>query len=631
LSGICGIVRFDDAPVDRRDLDRQMNVMSHLAADRRQAWQSGGAGLGHMLTRVTREDVFDAQPIAESSSGLTAVCDARIDNREALAAALSIDAAALEQLPDSALILAAFKKWGEHCVEHLIGDFVFAIWDEIKRELFLARDHMGQRHVVYHQAPGFFAFASEIKGLWALGDVPRVLLEKELGAANLRNPDKSLAASPYEGIAGLPGGTVMHVAHDGSVRTRRYWEPNADPRHEGHDEAYYIKAYRAVLEEAVACRLRRTIQPGAIFFGGGFDSAAIAGLAGPVVTAQNRKFICVSSVMPANYRGTIHHARPWGDICARHMPHVDMRYVLREGRDIFTVMEQSFQAADIMTSKGGYVTDEIQSVMVAAGARVVMDGFGGDYTLNPRNYPWLFALLRRGRMRRFASEFSAYRKHSGLTRWRILRKEVLSHLVPRSIAALRSRCRYGPAPTLPVQADYAPPRRERFCANSEASMRAYMRATLTRLQAARTLAGSLQAASRGLELTQPFHDKRVIELALAIPEDLWVKGGRTRYLAREALKDIYPPEFQTRPRGNDDIAPDFLAMVKRAEPRILAEIDRMEREGRLSHHLDFPRVRRMLTQRPIEQHRSGSEYDTHQAVSAFLRARYIEWFRRDNA
>jgi len=72
-------------------------------------------------------------------------------------------------------------------------------------------------------------------------------------------------------------------------------------------------------------------------------------------------------------------------------------------------------------------------------------------------------------------------------------------------------------------------------------------------------------------------------------------------------------------------------MAKRVEPRVLAEIDRMEKAGYLSRYFDFARMRRMLTRRTIEQHASGNEYDTRQAMLAFLAARYIEWFRRDNA
>ena len=85
----------------------------------------------------------------------------------------------------------------------------------------------------------------------------------------------------FDGIQGVPGATVMTVGVDGAIGKHRYWEPRADPAHENRDEAYYIDAYRRVLGEAVDCRLRRTIRLPGIVFSGGYDSAAIAGLAGP--------------------------------------------------------------------------------------------------------------------------------------------------------------------------------------------------------------------------------------------------------------------------------------------------------------------------------------------------------------
>jgi asparagine synthetase B (glutamine-hydrolysing) len=109
---------------------------------------------------------------------------------------------------------------------------------------------------------------------------------------------------------------VLTVDADGAITPRRYWEPHADPAHQARDEAYYIETYRKVRGEAVACRLRRATTPAGIFMSGRFDSSPIYALAGPVVTAQGRKFIEVSSVMPEGYRGTINHPRRWVEIGA---------------------------------------------------------------------------------------------------------------------------------------------------------------------------------------------------------------------------------------------------------------------------------------------------------------------------
>ena len=636
MSGICGIVRFDHQPVVERDIERQMARLAHLGPDRARHCCEVPVGLGALLMRVTREDAFDAQPLHEAS--LTFVSDARIDNREEIAAALSIETSALRDMPDSALLFAAFKTWGADCVEHLLGDFALAVWDAEKKTLTLARDHMGQRHIFCHRGEGFFAFASEIKGLWALPQVPRVLLEEKTVRRFLRDEPDDPGATNYEGIRAIPGGTVLTVGADGAVTTRRYWEPHADPAHEGRDEAYYVDTYRKVLAEAVACRLRRATTPAGLFMGGGFDSSAICALAGPVVSAQGRKFIAVSSVMPEDYRGSIHHARRWCELCRRAMPYLDMRYVTREGLDIFTGMERGFLVTDSGHSPNRYVNDSMFAQIAAAGARIVMDGHGGDYTLNPRGQNALARMLRKGQLLRFVAEFKAMRRHLRLSVKQTFVRHVLLQLVPASWMRVWSNHRTGLAlfgPTMPLSREIirsrAPNARSRHRWRSGDSQRASMLRTLRGVQNAPAQAYSISGAQHGLEFTQPFHDKRVVEFGLAIPEALYVKNGKTRYLARVALKDLYPPEYQDRPPGNDDMGPDFLMMAKRIEPRVLAEIDRMEKAGYLARYFDFPRMRKMLTRRNVEQHASGNEYDTRQAQLAFLAARYIEWFRGDNA
>jgi asparagine synthase (glutamine-hydrolysing) len=636
VSGICGILQFDGASVAESDLDRQMARLAHLGPDRARAWSAGPVGLGHLMMRITREDAFDAQPLHDSDLAL--VADLRLDNREELAAALSINLSVLSNMPDSAILLAAYKKWGAGCVERLVGDFAFAVWDGTKKTLTLARDHMGQRHVFYHQGDGFFAFAAEIKGLWALPRVPRTLLEARLAQALLFDEPTDIGATDYHGISAIPGGTVLTVAADGAITSRRYWEPHADPAHEGRDEAYYIATYRKVLTEAVACRLRRATAPAGLFMGGGFDSSAICALAGPVVTAQGRKFIAVSSVMPQDYRGSIKHARRWVDMCRRHMPHLDVRYVTREGLDIFTFMEQGFLTGDNRHSPNRYVTHAMFAEIASSGARIVMDGHGGDYTVNPRGANALVRMLRNGQFRRFGSEFSATRRHLGQSAKQAFVRNVLLQLVPSSWMQVWGRHRNGLAlfgPTLPLSRQVIAGRsknaRSRFRWKSGDSQRVGMERVLRAQQNYPAQGYSVSGAAHGLEFTQPFHDKRVVEFGLAIPEALYVKNGKTRYLARAALGDLYPPEYQDRPPGNDDLGPDFLMMAKRIEPRVLAEIDRMEKAGKLSRYFDFPRMRAMLTRRTIEQHASGNEYDTRQAQLAFLTARYIEWFRGDNA
>jgi len=390
-----------------------------------------------------------------------------------------------------------------------------------------------------------------------------------------------------------------------------------------------------VLGEAVACRLRRGLRPAGLLMSGGFDTGAICALAGPALAGQGRKLVAAASVMPEGYRGDIRHARPWVELFRRDMAHLDVRYLTREGLTVVNGLERAFLTNGSGHSANFYVNDALYALIASTGARTVMDGFGGDYTLNPRGYGFLFGLLTTGRLRLFGHEWRARRRFVGGSHGRLFKQSILPFIGPSLVNRWR-RYRTGLSPfgaTMPVARDFV---RAAVAAGAPrpksrpTSMRGMMLRTLETLQDAGALAGSIAAAAHGLELTQPFHDKRVIELALAIPETLHVKDGRERHLAREALKDLYPREFQTRGPGNDDVIPDFLAMAKSIEPEVLAEINRMEAAGKLGDYFDFSRMRRMLTRRRPDQHASGNEFDTRQALAAFIWARYIEWFRGDN-
>lgn len=632
MSGVCGVLRFDGAPVDPADLDRQLRTLAHLGPDRRHAVCDGSIALGHLSLRVTHEDFFDTQPIQRGSLLLAA--DARLDNRETLAAQLSIDGEALIGMPDSAVVLAAYRHWGSDCARHLLGDFVFAIWDGETRTLVLARDHIGQRHLFFHRAKAFFAFATEIKGLWALPEVPRSLPDIEIARMLLIDRSRPAGLTRFEGIQALPGGTTLIVTVDGALTQERYWTPQAAPEHLGRDEAYYRRAYREVLGEAVACRLRRAVRPAALLFSAGFDSGAIAALAAPAIGP--RKLVCVSSVAAVPGGGG-RDPRKWVELCARHMPHLDVRYMTCDGANPLIGIEQGFLATDGPHTPNRYVNDELYRAAAGAGARVVLEGHGGDYTLNPRDVDAVARWLVTGQLRRFASEFSAQRRARRESIWKALRALLVSAFAPRGVVRAWRQYLRGLAPfgaTLPIRRDFARASgamafggRPRPSLTNSHSLTTH---TLYSLQDQAVMGGAIPAAACGLEFTQPYHDKRVIELALAIPDHLQFRHGRPRYLARAALQDLLPPEFQGRGPENSDLSPDFMAMAKRVEPQLLADIERMENSHALSRYFDFAKMRRMLVQ-PEGPSSARFETRTRQAMLAYLYARYIEWFRRENA
>jgi asparagine synthase (glutamine-hydrolysing) len=136
------------------------------------------------------------------------------------------------------------------------------------------------------------------------------------------------------------------------------------------------------------------------------------------------------------------------------------------------------------------------------------------------------------------------------------------------------------------------------------------------------------AASCGLDFTRPFHDKRVVELGLAIPEGLQFKNGLERHLARTALAGVLPPLVLARRDGNDAEEPDMFRMAVAGAPAALSEARALDRGGRLSRYIDFDKLETMIADAD-ERHRP----DHHRlAVANFTIAvaHFLAWFDRGN-
>lgn len=634
MSAIFGILRFDGAPVNPRDLVRMGNTLAHRGPDGRKSSVDGSIGLGHCLLRVNEEDRFEAQPLTDRDADLTLVADVRIDNREELAGAFGLSAADTREMPDSQFVLRAYKTWGEAAPEHLIGDFVFAIWDAGARKLVLARDHMGQRQLLFHRGDRQFVFATTEAALWAVEGVPRAISDRHFAKMLLPNFDREPGSTMFEGISGICGGSVMTVAASGEIAARQYWTPQASPVHLGQDRDYYRNVYRKVLQEAVECRLRRTRHPAGILFSGGFDSAALAGLSAPVMCARKQKVVAVCSADIENHDGAIEPAMPRVEACRRHMPGVDFRYVAADHFSVTRGLDRWFVEFGMPAGIGFLLFADLHRALAAEGVRVVFNGDGGDVTLNPMDGKALARWLKAGRLARFVSEFRAWRRHRKRSFLRVAIDDVLLAMVPPEIEDAVSWVRLGlplfkpRMPVTPYVAELAAvpvsrsPDSRRVTHAFDRKGQLY--SILCRVQ--REALGSSWSIPPDCPqiCTRPFYDKRVIELALAIPIELQTEAGKSRALARAALGDILPPEFAALEKGSDPGHVRYPRVFQRVEAQVMGELSRLENQPRLAKYIDFKGVARLL---PAARRNSASAVAV---LRSLMMARYIEWFAQGN-
>ncbi len=236
-------------------------------------WAGDAAALGVCKMRALPEDRFDTQPLTDPERGLVLVADARIDNREELRAKLEIDRTAVLQMADADFVMAAFKRWGERCTEHLIGDFAFAVYDSRKSAMFCACDHLAMRPVFYHRGADFFAFASMPQGLLTLPAIPRELDEESLTRHLVLIPEMGTRTF-FSGISRLPGAHSVS-ATAGGLRLHRYWDLDALPSIRLASDGEYVEGFREIFNQAVRCRLR-SVGPVGSHLSGGLDSSSVA-------------------------------------------------------------------------------------------------------------------------------------------------------------------------------------------------------------------------------------------------------------------------------------------------------------------------------------------------------------------
>ncbi|OYY71821.1 asparagine synthase-related protein [Sphingomonas sp. 28-63-12] len=635
MSAIYGIWRFDGTQVDPGDIDRMGATMAHRAIDGRNSFIDGAIGLGHGLARETREDAHDAQPLHDRDAGLILVADARIDNREALAELLAIDPTSLATLPDSALILHAYRRWGAACAAQLLGDFAFAIWDVAARKLVLGRDHMGQRYIHYHHGEGFFAFASEPKALLSLIEVPRALNDAAIARLLCLDFQSADGATMFQGITGLLGGTTLTIAADRPPKEQRYWTIGPDPAHLDHDDAYYVRTYRQLLAEAVACRVRRAIAPPGLLLSGGFDSSAIAALSGPALPPGMKLVTVTSALAPGS--NDPRDARAKVEWCLQTMPHLDHCWFVRTTETPFDDFEQLCRALDRPPDPTCHVSRAFHQSLAARGCRVMMDGFGGDQTLNPRRHRALSALLARGRIGRFVREVRASAARENVPA-RSLAWIAVRQVLPRPARRWWRRIRHGPA-AFSRNFYAAPPLLARMVKSRlllpPDLLRLYERQDARALDVAMLHAiqrlphpnQAIESASCGLLLTNPMLDKRIVAFGQAIPEHLHFADGRMRHLARLALQDILPPALLAAARGQEYFDPSFRDTVDGMTAAITDLITRMADNPVLNNYIDVDRLR---ADQQAGQLLDGPPSQALRLINTLRIARYIDWFDRQN-
>jgi asparagine synthase (glutamine-hydrolysing) len=295
---MCGIVGYAGRPgaLAADLLGAMRDKLAHRGPDGRGIWSTsdGAVMLGHRRLAILDLSPTGAQPMENSSGTSVVIFNGEIYNHGELRGELAGMGARFAGRSDTEVLLAAYDAWGEQCVERLRGMFAFAIYDQARKVLFIARDRAGEKPLFWAPHRGGVVFASELKALLADPQFPRRLSAEGLAY--------------YLSFGYVPGGKCildgvhkLAPAHcltwslvEGVATIRRYWDvppPQADDAARVTDLADELQN---LLTSAVSEQLVADV-PLAVLLSGGVDSSVVTAIA---TRASNQKVRTFTVTLP---------------------------------------------------------------------------------------------------------------------------------------------------------------------------------------------------------------------------------------------------------------------------------------------------------------------------------------------
>ena len=549
MSGVTVLFARGGNGVNRSELEVMLDRIDHRGPDGRSAWCDGRVGLGHQQLASTPQAVYDDQPYRDG--GLVVTADARLDNRPELFDRLAVEGAP-ETVPDSQLLLDAYRAWGERCVEEFAGAYSFVIYDEDRERLFCARDHFGVKPFYYHVDEDLFAVASEKKALLSLPSVPGAVDEMKIGDF-LVDYYEDRARSFFQSIKRLPPASAITVEPTATNKTQ-YWDLDPTRRVTLESDAAYERRFRELFERAVRSRLRTKGRVGAAL-SGGMDSSSITVVARDLLPDSQplQTFSNVFDDAPSSDEREFIETVTTRDGIESHYVFLDDVGALVDEQQLRTYFDKP--PHNTMHFGAWERTKRAAEVDVDA----VLGGALGDSAIG-YGLGLLPQLLWTGRWRYLYSELRAMSDVVNAPAKEMFVRHALSDVVPYRVGRLRRRLNGDPVgteaanPTLDHEfvkrtglgERYVPPG-ARGAAVTPRSRRRQRRSLLTGKNATNFEAIDLIHAAFGIEPRFPFADKRLVEYSLAIPPSQQFSDGWTRSIGRRALDDLLPDKIQWRP------------------------------------------------------------------------------------
>jgi asparagine synthase (glutamine-hydrolysing) len=560
MSGIAGIFYRNNKPVQLEQLQAMGSALAHRGPDGINYYCKDSIGLVHCMLHDTPESLLERLPSKTDDERFVITFHGRIDNRQELYNKIGW-IKPISIVTDSDLVLAAYQKWRKECVSYLLGDFAFAIWDQVEQKLFCARDHMGIKPFYYYSREAFFVFSSEIKGILVNTEIVRELNEERV-ADYFTSIVLDKESTFFKNILRLPSGNYLEVS---SGRTR------VSPYHiltptvlSCKTDAEYEEQFREIFVDAVRVRLRSAFPVGS-YLSGGLDSASIVCIAAELYRSQLPGSLQTFSGV-FNEVTTCDEKRYFSSVVERYginstMLSIDNINPVHAYEKLLKSEDEPFWAPHIFMSNG------LLQLVREKGVRVLLDGHDGDAAVS-YGYSLFSELAKAFDLIQLVQCYKENRTISAATiakkiiqlYWSIFCNATLGCFsssrakadVEKRIGGLNSNF------SLKVKAyarlvnglkslpRFGQPEAIYHMKNISQPVHSYALEFLDRL-----------TINENVVARYPFFDKRIIEFCLALPTEQKMRNGMNRSIVRRALGTLLPDSIALR-KDKTDFFPSLL-------------------------------------------------------------------------
>jgi asparagine synthase (glutamine-hydrolysing) len=532
MCGLTGWVNFEQDISKQKGILDAMNIqLEHRGPDATGTWISEHVAFGHRRLSII-DPQNGIQPMVKQMGDrkYVIVYNGELYNMDELRSNLLAKGYHFTTRCDTELIPAAFSAWREDAPKELNGIFAFAIWDESKEELFIARDRIGVKPLFYTSIGNSLLFGSELKSILAHPDVPREIDEVGLNELLVMGPARTPGVGVFRNIHELKPGHWLRFNRDG-LTIRPYWELVSDFHQD--DLPTTVARVRELFQDAVGRQLVSDVPIGTML-SGGLDSSALSAYAAKFFQQENRGTLHTYSV---DYVDNDKYFKqnefqpnsdaPWVKVMARHIGS-DHHNVILDNDQLYETLVSAMRSRDLPGMADVDASLILFSKEIKKDLTVVLSGECADEVFG--GYPWFH------REELVNADTFPWARFANL-RIPFLTHELVEHIKPLEYVDYRYQEALSEVPRLQEESA------------KDARIREIFYLSLTRWMPTLLDRKDRMSMAAGLEVRVPFCDHRLVEYVWNVPWSMKFHGNREKGLLRQAVSHLLPKEVMERKKS----------------------------------------------------------------------------------